>query len=97
MLAQRAASEGPRWTRAVEDQSAPIPEEKTREFGEVSLATRYGLACGMARLSTPGWTGEKVAFLSRLQECSPIVLRMMNIKVRAHLSRLSSAAAGTGH
>ena len=27
MLAQRAASEGPRWTRAVEDQSAPIPEE----------------------------------------------------------------------
>jgi hypothetical protein len=28
VLAQRAASEGPRWTRAVEDQSAPIPREK---------------------------------------------------------------------
>ena len=28
MLAQRAASEGPRWTRAVEAQSAPIPEKE---------------------------------------------------------------------
>ena len=25
-------SEGPRWTRAVEDQSAPIPEERTCEY-----------------------------------------------------------------
>ena len=33
MLAQRAASEGPRWTRAVEDHSAPIPEETTSELG----------------------------------------------------------------
>jgi hypothetical protein len=33
VLAQRAASEGPRWTRAVEDQSAPIPEERVRELG----------------------------------------------------------------
>jgi hypothetical protein len=33
VLAQRAASEGPRWTRAVEDQSAPIPEEITSELG----------------------------------------------------------------
>ena len=32
VLAQRAASEGPRWTRAVEDQSAPIPEEITSEL-----------------------------------------------------------------
>ena len=35
VLAQRAASEGPRWTRAVEDQSAPIPEEKTSELGRM--------------------------------------------------------------
>ena len=33
VLAQRAASEGPRWTRAVEDQAAPIPEEITNELG----------------------------------------------------------------
>ena len=33
MLAQRAASEGPRWTRAVEDQSAPIPEDIANELG----------------------------------------------------------------
>ena len=35
MLAQRAASEGPRWTRAVEDHSAPIPEEITSELGGI--------------------------------------------------------------
>ena len=33
MLAQRAASEGPRWTRAVEDRSAPIPREVTSKLG----------------------------------------------------------------
>jgi hypothetical protein len=27
--------EGPRWTRAVEDQSAPIPHEVTSELGEI--------------------------------------------------------------
>ena len=42
VLAQRAASEGPRWTRAVEDQSAPIPEETTSELGGIirNLARR---------------------------------------------------------
>ena len=34
MLAQRTAWEGPRWTRAVEDQSAPIPEEIMSELEE---------------------------------------------------------------
>jgi hypothetical protein len=38
MLAQRAASEGPRWTRAMEDQSAPIPEEITSELGRIIVA-----------------------------------------------------------
>jgi hypothetical protein len=33
MLVQRAALEGPRWTRAVEDQSVPIPEEITSKLG----------------------------------------------------------------
>ena len=28
-------SEDPRWTRAVEDQSAPIPEEITSELGGI--------------------------------------------------------------
>ncbi len=37
MLAQRAASEGPRWTRAVEDQSAPIPGEITSKLGRIIL------------------------------------------------------------
>ncbi len=42
MLAQRAVGDSPRWTRAVEDQSAPIPEEKTSELGGIicSLAQR---------------------------------------------------------
>ena len=40
MLAQRAAWEGPRWTRAVEDQSAPIPEEIASELG--------GIICNLA-------------------------------------------------
>jgi len=35
VLAQRAAWEGPRWTRAVEDQSAPIPEEIASELGRI--------------------------------------------------------------
>jgi len=41
VLAQRAASEGPRWTRAVEDQSAPIPEEITSKLG--------GIICNLVR------------------------------------------------
>ena len=40
MLVQRAASEGPRWTRAVEDQSAPIPEEITSERGRIIYIVR---------------------------------------------------------
>ena len=39
VLAQRAASEGPRWTRAVEDQSAPIPEERTHKAWKGSSET----------------------------------------------------------
>ena len=31
MLAQRAVSEDPRWTRAVQDQSAPIPKKNGAE------------------------------------------------------------------
>jgi hypothetical protein len=41
VLVQRAVSEGPRWTRAVEDQSAPIPEEITSELG--------GIICSLVR------------------------------------------------
>ena len=33
MLAQRVVADSPRWTRAGEDQSAPIPEEITSELG----------------------------------------------------------------
>jgi hypothetical protein len=41
VLAQRAASEGPRWTRAVEDQSAPIPRDITIKLG----GTMYIVRC----------------------------------------------------
>ena len=41
VLAQRARSEGARWTRAVEDQSASIPEAITSELG--------GCICILAR------------------------------------------------
>jgi hypothetical protein len=40
VLAQRAAWEGPRWTRAVEDQSAPIPEEIASELGGIIRTDR---------------------------------------------------------
>ncbi len=30
LLAQRAASEGPRWTRAVEDNRGPLPEKSVK-------------------------------------------------------------------
>ncbi len=33
VLAQRAVADSPRWTRAVEDQSAPISKEVTSELG----------------------------------------------------------------
>ena len=44
MLAQRAASEGPRWTRAVEDPSDPIPERQraSLEGTFISLNARSG-------------------------------------------------------
>src|SRR6266850_6842717 len=35
MLAQRAVGDSPRWTRAVEDQSGPIPEERTSGLGGI--------------------------------------------------------------
>ena len=40
MLAQRAVADSPRWTRAVEDQSAPIPEEITSKLGETIYIAR---------------------------------------------------------
>ena len=44
MLAQRAAWEGPRWTRAVEDQSASIPEELASEL-EGIIRTDKSVEC----------------------------------------------------
>jgi hypothetical protein len=35
LCAQRAASEGPRYTRAVEDPSDHVPAEITSEFGGI--------------------------------------------------------------
>jgi hypothetical protein len=35
VLAQRAASEGPRWTRALEDQSVSISEKITNKLGGI--------------------------------------------------------------
>jgi hypothetical protein len=74
VLAQRAASEGPRWTRAVEDQSAPIPEEKTSELGrEVARQLAWSLCSQNAHIQkvlawdksasrrARGWAGENVA------------------------------------
>ena len=38
MLAQRAVADSPRWTRAVEDQSGPIPgRERASELGEIII------------------------------------------------------------
>ena len=48
VLAQRAASEGPRWTRAVEDQSAPIPEKITSERGGKWRDSWHGLCAPRA-------------------------------------------------
>ena len=55
VLAQRAASEGPRWTRAVEDQSAPILEEITSELGGSILKWAVVAQCAQPeRLIRPG-------------------------------------------
>jgi len=52
VLAQRAASEGPHWMRAMEDHSAPIPEERTSKLGGIirSLIRRVQ---SKATLATP--------------------------------------------
>jgi hypothetical protein len=65
VLAQRAASEGPRWTRAVEDQLAPIPEEKTRELEEriFSRSLRPCMGKGASRRAGV-WRVRSLAFLS---------------------------------
>jgi len=50
VLAQRAASKGPRWTRAVEDQSAPIPRERKRASLERAFISSDALdakRCGL--------------------------------------------------
>ena len=55
LLAQRAASEGPRWTRAVEDQSASIPEEIKSKLGGIYFygeSARWTRA-GNGNLATP--------------------------------------------
>ena len=74
MLAQRAASEGPRWTRAVEDPSAPIPEEVASGLGRMGREAPGALFCSQnahdknvlvrcaqlrATLATPLKTGEE--------------------------------------
>jgi len=41
MLAQRAVADSPRWTRAVEDQSAPIPEDITNKLGGNIIGTWF--------------------------------------------------------
>ncbi len=71
VLAQRAASEGPRWTRAVEDQSAPIPREIASKLGRISLLARCGLAWDKARLGAPGWEGEKSGLFEHPANAQP--------------------------
>jgi hypothetical protein len=36
LLAQRAVADSPRWPRAMEDQSAPTPEERTNKLGGIN-------------------------------------------------------------
>ena len=60
MLAQRAASEGPRWTRAVEDQSAPIPKEVTSELG----GNMYIVRCAQ----TKGTSGHPLSGVGKSDE-----------------------------
>ena len=68
VLAQRAASEGPRWTRAVEDQSAPIPEELTGELGWAGSSQSKEKTPGtFCSLYTSHQTGDTIAgFLPNL-------------------------------
>jgi hypothetical protein len=48
--------------------------------------TRYGLAVERRVLARWGWAGEKVAFLSILWECSPVVPLMQTIEVLARIA-----------
>ena len=60
VLAQRAASEGPRWTRAMGSQSAPIPEKVTSELGRIIQKDE---GCSMRSVKDtaghPPWTSEE--------------------------------------
>jgi len=68
MLAQRAVADSLRWTRAVEDQSAPISEEITSELGRsIYIVRRAQLGstqpplkmiarCGLARSESVVYT-----------------------------------------
>ena len=49
LLAERAPSEGPRSTRAVEDQSAPIPKERTSKLGGIICNHVRRAECDQAR------------------------------------------------
>ena len=78
VLAQRAVADSPRWTRAVEDQSGPIPKEGTSKLG-VSM---YIVRCAQSRatLTTPlliQWDGkEKLSILSASFPSAAAVIRM---------------------
>jgi hypothetical protein len=80
VLAQRAASEGPRWTRAVEAQSAPIPEEITSELGGTlyrwtrAVESNLGHSLSSSQLKSPAcgqiFPGRAPSFLFTLLEYS---------------------------
>ncbi len=50
-------TEGPRWTRAVEDQSAPIPEEITSKLGGI-IYMDYGRPMRALKASLAASLGE---------------------------------------
>jgi hypothetical protein len=53
--------------RAVEDQSAPIPEERVNKLGKINLWSLPAALFGKRRvLARQGWAGEKDVILSIL-------------------------------
>ena len=62
MLAQRAVADSPRWTRAVEDHSAPIPEDRTSKIGGIMYIAR----CAQSRAASATPLGAKWGEMKRM-------------------------------
>jgi hypothetical protein len=87
MLAQRAVEDSPRWTRAVEDHSAPIPEKRTSKLG----GSMYMVRCAQSKANhvCPDGSDEAVLF-----ECACDVAITIAIAATAKMAKCAVYVSG---